>query len=70
MGLYLYSKTFFFRMESMSFLLALLRIKVMALLQSVGISRIYGGLSSLMTSVAIVGSVVSADDRVEVVDWD
>ena len=38
--------------------------------QSVGISWIYGGLSSFMTSVAIVGNVVSAKCRVEVVGWD
>ncbi len=42
----------------------------MTLLQSVGISGINGGLSSLRTSAAIVGSVVSAADRVEVVCWD
>ena len=42
----------------------------MALLQSVGISGINRGLSSLRTSVAIVGSVVSAAGRVEVVEWD
>ena len=41
----------------------------MALLQSVGISRINGGLSSFSTSVAIVGSVVSVARRFEVVGW-
>ena len=61
---------FFFCMESVSLLLALLKMVVMALLQSVGISGINGGLSSLRTSVAIVGSLVSAAGRVEVVGWD
>jgi hypothetical protein len=43
---------------------------VMALLQSVGLSRIDGGLSSLRTSDAIIGSVVSVSGRFEVVCWD
>ncbi len=42
----------------------------MALLQSVGISRIDGGLSSMRTSEAIVGSVVSAACRFGVICWD
>ena len=54
----------------MSFLLALLRILVMALLQGVGIFGIVGGLSSLRTSKAIIGSVVSAVGGVVVVGWD
>ena len=56
-------------MESISFLLALLRMVVLDLLQSVGISGIDGGLSSLRTSVAIVGNAVSTAGRVEVVGW-
>ena len=66
MGLFLYSASSCFLIESMSFLSALLMIVAMALLQSVGISGIDGGLSSLRTSVAIVGSVVSVAGRVEV----
>ena len=54
----------------MSFLLALLRILVMALLQSVGISGIVGGLSSLRASEAIIGRVVLAAGKVVVVGWD
>ena len=42
----------------------------MALLQSVGISGIDGGLSSLRTSETIIGSVVSVAGRFEVVCWD
>ncbi len=42
----------------------------MALLQSVEISGIKGGLSSLRTLEASVGSVVSGAGRFEVVCWD
>jgi len=56
-------------MESMSFLLALLRIVVMALLQSAGISWIGGGLSRLRTLEAMICRVVSADGGVVVVGW-
>ncbi len=70
LGLFLYSASSFFFKESMSFLLALLRMVVMSLLQSVGISGTNGGLSSFRTSVAIVGSVVYAACRFEVVSWD
>ncbi len=69
-GALLYSASSFFRMESMSFLLDSLMMVVMAFLQSVGISGIHGGLSSLRTSVAIVSNVVSVDGRVEAVGWD
>ena len=56
----------FFLIESMSFLLALLRMVVLALLQSVGIFGIDGGLSSLRTSEAIIGRVVSVAGLFEV----
>ena len=42
----------------------------MALLQSVGISRIDGGLSSLRTSEVIIGSVVSVAGQFKVSSWD
>ena len=70
LGLFLYSASSFFLMESMGFLLALLRILVMALVQSVGISGIVGGLSNLRTSEAINGRVVSAVGGVVFVGWD
>ncbi len=70
LGLFLYSASSYFLIESMSSVMALLRIVVMALLQSAGISEIDGGLSSLRTSEAIVGRVVPAAGRVEVVGWD
>ena len=57
-------------MESMRFLLALLRIAGNALLQSVGISWIGGGLSKLRTSEAMIGRMVSALGGVVVVGWD
>ena len=57
-GALLYNSSSVFLIKSISFLLGLLRIVVMALLQSVGISGIDGGLSSLRTSEAIIGSVV------------
>jgi hypothetical protein len=43
---------------------------VMALLRSAGVSGIDGDLSSLRTSEAIVGRVVPAVSRVEVIGWD
>jgi len=70
LGLFLYNASAFFLIESMSFLLALLRILVMAMLQSVGTSGIAGGLSSLRTSEAIIGRVVSTVGGVVGVGWD
>ena len=70
LGLFLYTESSFFLMESMSFLLALLRMAVMALLQSAGMSGIDGGLFNLRTSIAIVGSVVSSVGRLAVVVCD
>ena len=66
LGLFLYIASSFFLIESMSFLLALLRIVVMAMLQSFGISGIDGGLSSLRTSEAIIDRVVSVVGLFEV----
>jgi len=70
LGLFLWNASSFFLIESMSFLMALLKMVVMAVLQSAGISGIDGCLSSLRNSVAIVGSPVSAPGRLEVVVWD
>ena len=67
LGLLFYSASSFFLLESMSFLLALLRMVVMALLQSVGMSGIDGGLSNLRTSITIFGSAVSSVGRFGVV---
>jgi len=70
LGLFLYNASSFLLIESMRFLLALLRIVVMTLFQSVGISWIDGGFSSLRTSEANIGRVVFVAGRFEVVCWD
>ena len=69
-GALLYSVSSFSLIESISFLLALIRILEMALLQSVGISGIVGSLSSLRTSEAIICTLVSHVGGVVDVGWD